>query len=1211
MKDLQQYSNQHKINPLLDALSSRIVFLDGAMGTMIQQRKLKESDYRGDKFKNYHQDIIGNNDVLSLTQPDIISQIHQEYLSVGVDIIETNSFNANSISMADYTMGKYVYEMNYQSAKIAVDACLKFNSIKPRFVAGVLGPTSSTLSMSPNVEDPAARNIDFNELKKSYQESIKGLIDGGADLLLVETIFDTLNAKACGFAILEFFENNQIKIPIMVSGTITDASGRTLSGQTTEAFYNSLRHLKPISIGLNCALGANELTPYLSQLSNISEFYISSHPNAGLPNELGEYDESPKTMAQHIQNWGQKGLLNIVGGCCGTTPAHISKIIKETQNTQPRTIKKTKITTKLSGLEAFNIDKNSLFVNVGERANVTGSAKFKKLITDKKYDEALNITTEQVEDGANIIDINLDEAMLDSKQEMVNFLNLISSEPSCAKVPLMIDSSKWEVIEAGLQCVQGKSIVNSISLKEGEQNFIKQAEKIKKYGAAVVVMAFDEDGQADTYQRKIDICARAYNILTKQLKFPPEDIIFDANIFAIATGLEEHQNYGLDFINAVKTIKKTLPHSLTSGGVSNVSFSFRGNNKIREAIHAVFLYHAISVGFDMGIVNAGLLEVYNQIPQKLCDAIETVLFNKNKDAADNLITIATEYQQNKTQSNKKIKTNQWRELEIEKRIEYALINGINKYIIQDTEEARLKAKNPIEVIEKTLMNGMSIVGDLFGEGKMFLPQVVKSARVMKQSVAYLQPFIEANKSANEATNNGIILLATVKGDVHDIGKNIVGVVLGCNNYKIIDLGVMVDRETILDQAKKQKADIIGLSGLITPSLDEMVAIAALMQEKRLNIPLMIGGATTSKIHTAVKISPQYDGAVIYVPDASKAVGVANLLLGKNAPDFILQTKSEYKELAEQRLKRQKKHSLISVEEARNNKFKTNWQNLKLTKPKFVGNKVIKNYPLDDLIDTIDWSPFLKTWGLLGKYPQILSNPINGKQATSLIIDAKKMLQDIINNNWLEARCVVGFYPAVSEHESVSVYTDETLTTKLTSFNFLRQQMPRNNKVPNLCLADFIKPHNKNNENNDVDYLGLFAVSSGFKIQQQLDIFDQENDDYQAIMLKALADRLAESFAERLHQKVRTNYWAYDKNENLNNDDLIAEKYQGIRPAPGYPSCPKHEDKEQIWQVLEVKKNTGIKLTKNLAMLPASSVCGWYFSHPRSRYFGVGKAGQPK
>jgi 5-methyltetrahydrofolate--homocysteine methyltransferase len=1191
----QKYSNQKRIKPLLESLKTRIVVLDGAMGTQIQLHKLSENQYRGTKFAKHDTELKGCNDILSITQPHIIRNIHNEYLKAGADIIETNTFNANSISMADYNLEHVVYEINYQSAVLAKQACDDMDTHK--FVAGVLGPTSTTASISPDVQDPAYRNITFDQLHKSYTEAIDGLIKGGCDLLLIETIFDTLNAKAAGCAILDYFEKHNINVPIMISGTITDAAGRTLSGQTLEAFYNSLRHLKPICFGLNCALGVKELSSHIKELSAINEFYLSCHPNAGLPNELGEYEEFPTTMAKQIKNWADKKLLNVIGGCCGTTPAHIKKISKYIKDCAPRIIPKLKTKTKLSGLEAFNIDDSTMFVNVGERANVTGSARFKKLIAEKKYEEALNITTSQIEDGANIIDINLDEAMLDSEYEMTNFTRLIATEPACARVPLMIDSSKWNVLIAGLKSSQGKCIINSISLKEGEENFIKQATELKKYGVAVVVMAFDENGQADTEQKKIQICSRAYHILVQMVQFPPEDIIFDANIFALATGLPEHDKYGIDFINAISYIKKNLPFALTSGGVSNVSFSFRGNNKVREAIHAVFLYHSIKAGLDMGIVNASSLEIYSQVSAELKNKIENVLFNTNTNATEELILCANKFQDNDKQKTQKIQK-KWRTFSVEKKIEHALVNGINEFIISDTEEARRQAKDPIDVIEKTLMNGMGVVGDLFGSGKMFLPQVVKSARVMKQAVAYLQPFIEKSNSKKKSKNNGTIILATVKGDVHDIGKNIVGVVLGCNNYNIIDLGVMVPAETILQEAKKHNAIMIGVSGLITPSLDEMVNIATLMQNHNFKIPLLIGGATTSKIHTAVKISPQYNGVTVYVPDASKAVTVANNLRNKNAKEYIKQIKNEYEEVTANKQKKQKNVNLISITEARKNKFICT-KEIKITKPKFIGTKTITKYPLDDLIQTIDYSPFFRTWGLSGHYPKILSDPKHGKEATKLIKDAKNMIQQIIKKRWLEARCVFGFYPAKAENETVYVFSDEQCKNELTRFRFYRQLMPRNKQAPNLCLADFI-------QQKKIDYLGMFALSAGFNINQQLDIFEQQQDDYSAIMLKSLSDRMAESFAERLHQRVRTNFWGYAKNENLSNEQLISEEYQGIRPAPGYPACPNHRDKIKIWKVLDVEKNIGITLTSSLAMNPASSVCGWYFAHPNIRYFGVGK-----
>jgi len=1188
-------------------LNTRILFLDGAMSTMIQRHGLQEADYRGERFKAWSCDLKGNNDLLVITQPKIIEEIHRAYLEAGADIIETNSFNATRIAMADYKMEELVYELNFTAARLAKQVAEEFSiktPEKPRFAAGILGPTNRTASISPDVNDPAVRNVTFQELVDAYTEAALGLIEGGVDLLLIETVFDTLNAKAAIYALEQLFEEQPTKKrPIMISGTITDASGRTLSGQTTEAFYNSLRHAQPISIGLNCALGAKQLRQYVEELSKVCETFISVHPNAGLPNEMGGYDESPEAMAKEIGEWAEQGLLNIIGGCCGTTPDHIKAIAETVSKYPPRSLPNLKAACRLSGLEPFNITEESLFVNVGERANVTGSAKFKKLIIEGSYEEALAVAREQVENGAQIIDVNMDEGMLDAKAAMSKFLNLCASEPDISKVPFMIDSSKWEVLEVGLQCLQGKGIVNSISLKEGETKFIEQAKQIRRYGAAVIVMAFDEQGQADTKQRKIEICQRAYRILTEQVHFPAEDIIFDPNIFAVATGIEEHNNYALDFIEAVKEIKETLPHTLISGGVSNVSFSFRGNNSVREAIHSVFLFHAIQNGMDMGIVNAGQLAIYEDLPLELKESVEDVVLNRREDGTERLLEIAEKYKgDSSVQENKQ--DLEWRNLPVRKRLEHALVKGITEFIETDTEEARLESKQPLEVIEGALMGGMNIVGDLFGAGKMFLPQVVKSARVMKKAVAYLMPYIDAEKEklGDLSQNNGKILMATVKGDVHDIGKNIVGVVLQCNNFEVIDLGVMVSAETILRTAREKNCDIIGLSGLITPSLDEMVHVAKEMQRQGFQIPLMIGGATTSKVHTAVKIAHNYNYPVIYVPDASRAVGVAQSLLSDGLKEkYAEEIKTEYAQIREKRLSAQETRKAISIQQARANKLLTDWATYQPPKPSFLGLKIVEDYSLEMLKEYIDWSPFFQTWELAGKYPRILNDEIVGKEAQKLFHDAQQMLEQLIKEKWLQANAVIGFFPANAIEDDLELYTDENRQTVQIKLHHLRQQLFKTGKS-NLCLADFIAPK----ENNIEDYVGAFAVTTGIGIEKKLAQFEAEHDDYNSIMLKALADRLAEAFAEHLHERVRKEFWGYVENETLSNEELIAEKYRGIRPAPGYPACPDHTEKASLWALLQPEKNVGISLTENFAMLPTAAVSGWYFSHPNSQYFGVGK-----
>lgn len=1224
MKNSAQQNQSQKLQHLL---KERVLILDGAMGTMIQRHKLEEADYRGERFADYHMDIKGNNDLLAITQPQIIRDIHEQYLEAGADILETNTFNATRVSMADYEMEDLAYELNVAGAKVAREAADKYSTPeKPRFVAGVLGPTSKTCSMSPDVNDPGFRAVNFDGLVEDYSASTRGLIEGGVDIILIETIFDTLNAKAAIFAVKKVFEEDGIELPIMISGTITDASGRTLSGQTTEAFYNSLEHANPLSIGLNCALGPDMLRQYVQELSRISSTNISAHPNAGLPNEFGEYDMTPDQMATQIKEWGDSGYLNIVGGCCGSSPDHIRAIADAMADATPRTLPEIPVECRLSGLEPFNIAKDSLFVNVGERTNVTGSARFKRLIKEEDYDTALEVAKEQVENGAQVIDINMDEGMLESKEAMVRFLNLCAAEPDIARVPVMIDSSKWEIIEAGLKCIQGKGIVNSISLKEGEENFIHQATLIKRYGAAAVVMAFDEDGQADTYERKVQICTRAYKVLTEEVNFPPQDIIFDPNIFAIGTGIEEHNNYAVDFIEATKTIKETLPHAMISGGVSNVSFSFRGNNPVREAIHAVFLYHAVKVGMDMGIVNAGQLEVYDNIPKDLHKAVEDMVLNRTPDATDKLMEIAPNYAGDGTQKESK-KDLEWRTWPVGKRLEHALVKGIDAFVDEDTEEAlAVLGGRPIHVIEGPLMDGMNVVGDLFGAGKMFLPQVVKSARVMKKSVAWLEPFLLAEKEGCEVSTNGKILMATVKGDVHDIGKNIVGIVLQCNSYEVIDLGVMVSADIILQTAKAENVDIIGLSGLITPSLDEMVNVAKEMERQGFEVPLLIGGATTSKIHTAVKIEPQYHGAVVYVADASRAVGVAGSLLSKDTKaGYIKDIKDDYEAMRVKRASNRREKKSASLAEARVNKVPSDWDNYTQIKPVIFENpnstdtalnnyKVesldnggivlqFDDYPLDDLMERIDWTPFFRSWELAGRYPKILKDEVVGEAATKLFEDAKVMLKQIVDEKWVQAKAVVGFFPANStETDSINLYTDESRKDVHTTLHHLRQQMDRNGQQPNFCLSDFVAPEGSGVE----DWMGAFAVTAGVGIEEHLKRFRADHDDYNAILLEALCDRLAEGMAERLHERVRKEFWGYGADETLSNEAIISEKYQGIRPAPGYPACPEHSEKGKLWELLQPEERIGMKLTESFAMWPAASVSGWYFNHPNSRYFGTGK-----
>lgn len=1187
-------------------LEQRILILDGGMGTMLQSYKLSEADFRGERFADHPCDVKGNNDLLSLTQPQIIRDIHRAYFEAGADIVETNTFNGTSIAMADYQMEDLVYELNKVSAELArevADEFTKADPDNPRFVTGVLGPTNRTASISPDVNNPGFRNVNFDQLVEAYLEAIRGLVDGGADMLLVETVFDTLNAKAAVFAIETFFELHNTHMPVMISGTITDASGRTLSGQTAEAFWNSLAHVQPLSIGLNCALGAEQLRQYVEELSQVATSYVSAHPNAGLPNEFGEYDESPEAMAYHIKEWAQSGFLNIIGGCCGTTPAHIKAIAEAVAGVAPRERPANKHHCRLSGLEPLNLTEDSLFTNIGERTNVTGSLRFAKLIKEGDFDTALEVARQQVENGAQIIDINMDEGMLDSQEAMVTFLNLVAAEPDISRVPVMIDSSKWEIIEAGLKCIQGKGIVNSISLKEGEEKFIEQAKLVRRYGAAVIVMAFDEDGQADTRERKREICTRSYEVLTEKVHFPPEDIIFDPNIFAVATGIDEHNNYAVDFIEATRDIKQSLPHARISGGVSNVSFSFRGNNPVREAIHAVFLYHAIKAGMDMGIVNAGQLAIYDDLPAELREHVEDVILNRCDDATDRLLAIADKYKGDGSVEKKE--DLEWRSWPVVKRLEHALVKGIADFVDEDTEEARQQYAKPLEVIEGPLMDGMNVVGDLFGEGKMFLPQVVKSARVMKKAVAYLMPYIEAEKDDSTVSNsNGKILMATVKGDVHDIGKNIVGVVLQCNNFEIIDLGVMVPAQKILDAAREHNVDIIGLSGLITPSLEEMAHMAKEMQRLGFEIPLMIGGATTSLIHTAVKIDPNYKGPVIYVKDASRAVGVAQNLVSKiTRDDFVQKTKADYQTKREQHQGRKSTRRLLPLKQARLNKTKIDWSAYQPKVPKQPGIQVFDDYPLQELVDRIDWTPFFQSWELAGRYPRILKDEIVGEHATHLFNDAKKMLQQIIDENWLKARAVIGLFPANSVgDDDIEVYTDESRKDVRMTLHSLRQQSEKPPGRPNAALADFIAPKDSGVN----DYIGAFAVTAGIGIDDHIARFEEDHDDYNSIMLKALADRLAEALAERMHERVRKEIWAYKTDEQLDNEALIDEKYQGIRPAPGYPACPDHTEKGLLWELLDVEQRIGMTLTESYAMLPTAAVSGFYFAHPESRYFGLGK-----
>ncbi len=1195
---------------LTERLGERILMLDGGMGTMIQNAKLEEADFRGERFGDWPSELKGNNDLLALTCPDLVTRLHRAYLEAGADIIETNTFNSTRLSQADYGMEALVPEINRESARLARAACdaVAAETGVPRYVAGVLGPTSRTASLSPDVNDPAKRNVTFDQLRDNYYEAAEALIEGGADLILIETIFDTLNAKAAIFALEALFDDRGERLPVMISGTITDASGRTLSGQTTEAFWNSVRHAQPLSIGLNCALGAEELRPYLEELSTKADTFVSAHPNAGLPNEFGEYDQTPEEMAAIVAEFASSGLVNIIGGCCGSTPEHIAAIHAAIQGMTPRKVPERPRACRLAGLEPFNIEKGSLFVNVGERTNVTGSARFKRLIVEEDYTTALEVALDQVENGAQIIDINMDEGMLESQEAMVRFLNLIAGEPDIARVPIMIDSSKWEIIEAGLKCVQGKAVVNSISLKEGEEAFLEQATLCRRYGAAVVVMAFDETGQADTFARKTEICQRAYELLIERVGFPPEDIIFDPNIFAIATGIEEHDNYAVDFIEATRWIREHLPHAMVSGGVSNVSFSFRGNDPVREAIHSVFLYHAIRAGLTMGIVNAGQLAVYDDLPEELREAVEDVVLNRRSDGTERLVDLAEKYKGDGSGAAKK-EDLEWRSWEVEKRIEHALVKGITAFIEEDTELARQRAARPIEVIEGPLMDGMNVVGDLFGAGKMFLPQVVKSARVMKQAVAYLIPFIEAEKS-EDTQAKGKIVMATVKGDVHDIGKNIVGVVLQCNNYEVIDLGVMVPAEKILQTARDVNADIIGLSGLITPSLDEMVHVAKEMKRQGFKLPLLIGGATTSKAHTAVKVEPQYDEPVIYVTDASRAVGVAGKLLSPTLkPAYVAEIKAEYEQVRERNAKRRPKAADLSYAEARQRKLPIDWDSYTPPRPAITGLKVFEGYDIEELVERIDWTPFFMSWELAGKYPKIFDDAVVGEAARNLFADAQQMLRKLIDGKHVEARGVIGLWPANSvDDDVIEVYADESRSEVIARLHHIRQQTTKNRDGVCYSLADFVAPRYDadGNERDQLDWVGGFAVTTGHGVEALAERYKAAGDDYSAIMVQALTDRLAEAFAERMHERVRKEFWGYVPDETLDNDALIAEKYQGIRPAPGYPACPDHTEKRTLFQLLDATENAGIELTENFAMWPAAAVSGWYFSHPQAKYFSTGK-----
>ncbi len=1189
---------------LTAAAAERILVLDGAMGTMIQQLKLSEADYRGERFKDWHRDVRGNNDMLVLTQPDAIRAIHLQYFLAGADICETNTFSSTSIVMADYGMEEFAYEMSAAGARLAREAAqiAQDKDGKRRFVAGALGPLNKTASMSTDVNNPGHRNVTFDQIAESYAEQINGLIDGGADLLLFETITDTLNTKAGIFAAQKIFAERGFELPIMISGTITDLSGRTLSGQTPSAFWYSVRHANPFTIGLNCALGANAMRPHIAELSDVADTFIMAYPNAGLPNEFGGYDESPEFMARQIETFAREGLVNIVGGCCGTTPDHIRAFAEVAARHKPRAIPTVPTQLRLSGLEPFTLTPEIPFVNVGERTNVTGSARFRKLITAGDYTAALEVARDQVQNGAQVIDVNMDEGLIDSEKVMVEFLNLLAAEPDIARVPLMIDSSKFAVIEAGLKCVQGKPLVNSISMKEGVEKFLETARLVRAYGAAVVVMAFDEQGQADTEARKVEICTKAYKLLTEEVGFPPEDIVFDPNIFAVATGIEEHRNYGVDFIEATRRIKSTLPHVHISGGVSNLSFSFRGNEPVREAMHAVFLYHAIQAGMDMGIVNAGQLAVYDTIEPTLREACEDVVLNRREDATERLLELAERYKGGAA-TEAKAKDLTWRTKPVAERISHALVNGITEFIDEDTEAARLAASKPLEVIEGPLMAGMSVVGDLFGSGKMFLPQVVKSARVMKQAVAHLLPYMEADKEGGGGFKSaGKILMATVKGDVHDIGKNIVGVVLSCNNYEIIDLGVMVPTQKILETARRENVDVIGLSGLITPSLDEMVHVASEMEREGFDIPLLIGGATTSRVHTAVKIHPQYHGGpTVHVHDASRAVGVVSALLSKEQrPAYVADVKAEYEKVAKRHAEAEAEKQRLPLSAARENGFKTDWANYVPPKPSFLGTKVFESYDLNELARYIDWTPFFQAWEMKGRYPGLLDDPNQGPAARQLWDDAQNLLREVLQKNWFRPKAVIGFWPANSVGDDIRLFTDESRNEELATLYTLRQQLSKQKDRPNLALADFVAP------TGTPDYVGAFVVTAGLEENLIAERFERQNDDYSAIVIKALADRFAEAFAEAMHERVRKEFWGYAPDEAITPDELIQEKYRGIRPAPGYPAQPDHTEKTTLFRLLNARQRIGVELTESYAMWPGSSVSGLYFSHPDANYFGVAK-----
>lgn len=1184
-------------------MNERIMMLDGAMGTMIQEHELNEDDFRGARFADWPQDLKGNNDLLTLTRPDIIRDIHLAFARAGADIVSTNTFNANQISQADYGMEALAYELNYRAAELVREAADQIATEDPSrriFVAGALGPTNRTASISPDVNDPGFRNVTFDSLVETYDEALRGLIDGGADLIMVETIFDTLNSKAAIYAIMRYFDEVGRRWPVMISGTITDASGRTLSGQTPEAFWHSIRHVKPLAVGFNCALGVEDMRPHIQAVSDIADTFISVYPNAGLPNAFGGYDDTPEHMATHLGDFAKSGLVNVVGGCCGTTPAHIQTIRDAVTQHKPRKIPKASTAFTLSGLEPLHFNDVTGFVNVGERTNVAGSAKFAKLVRDGAYTEAVAIARQQVINGAQIVDINMDDAMLDGVEAMRTFLFLISSEPDIARVPMMVDSSKWEIVIEGLKCLQGRSIVNSVSLKEGEEELIAHAREAMRFGAGVVVMAFDEDGQADSYERMIEICTKTYKVLTEKAGFPPEDIVFDPNIFPIATGIKEHDNFSKDYIAAVKTIKKEMPLTHTSGGLSNMSFSFRGNNAVREAMHSVFLYHAIKAGLDMAIVNAGQLAVYEDIPKDLRDRVEDVVLNRREDAGERLLEVADQAVSGAKAQKEDLS---WREKPVASRLEHALVRGITDYIVDDTEEARQQFTRPLEVIEGPLMDGMNVVGDLFGSGKMFLPQVVKSARVMKQAVAYLQPYLEADKSATE--KKGKIVMATVKGDVHDIGKNIVGVVLQCNGYEVIDLGVMVSYDKIIETAKRENANIIGLSGLITPSLEEMCTVAREMTRAGMDVPLLIGGATTSKAHTAVKVAPNYDHPVIHVLDASRSVGVASKLLSSTRrDDLVKEIAAEYDALRDKHAGKDGMRNIIAIDDARQNNVGIDWTNYTPPIPTFTGLKTFESYDLEAIAGRIDWTPFFRTWDLAGTYPRIMDDDVVGEAAHSLKADADEMLEKIITEKWLTARAVIGFWPANSNGDDVQIYGTDGKNAPIADLHFLRQQMSKSSKRANMCLADFVAPA----DSGVTDWIGGFAVTAGIGAEERAKAFEDAGDDYSSIMLKALADRFAEAFAEHMHERVRKEFWGYAAEENLANDQLIAEAYDGIRPAPGYPACPDHTEKRALFELLDAGDNAGMALTESCAMTPAASVSGYYFAHPESAYFGIGRIG---